>query len=163
MHIILKNTVILMILLCVVGIVKQSFAQGFSRGDSFDVLTKRVNNSNGSALTNFVMTAASTVTTETILQRNNVGFSSILATENASSGLGSVSIISQYSNDGVNFYTPYTTSGGVLTADSNIVTTLASATRLIAYTPRLGQYTRFQIVSGAASQITLDYWYQVAK
>lgn len=121
---------------------------------------RRLNNSSGAEITDLAIAGAATIYSETIPIGDNVGFSTILAKENKSGGAGSVAISAEYSIDAITFHTPYTTSGGTLTADSNIVTALANIERYIPFTARLGVYMRFKIVASTASQLTMDLIYQ---
>lgn len=120
----------------------------------------RVKDSSGVVFTTYAIANGATVYSESIKINDNVGYTTILAKEDKSGGAGNVSISAEYSTDGTNFYTPYTTSAGTLTADSAIVSSLANSTRWIAFTARLAPYMRFKIVAAADSQVTLDVIYQ---
>lgn len=104
--------------------------------------------------------AAGTLLTESIPIQDRFKSVSLLAVENIGGGLGSVTITAEYSLDGTNFFTYYTTSGGALTADAAVVTTLANATRLISHAIPAAVCMRYRILAGANnSQVTLDICY----
>ena len=116
----------------------------------------RPHDSSGTLMTDYAIANGVTAYTEAIPVQDNGGYLAVLAVENKTGGAGSVSISAEYSLDGTNFYTVYTTSGGTLTADSAVVTTLANATRYIQATARIGKFIRLKVVAGADSQVTLD-------
>lgn len=127
---------------------------------SMEAVFYRARTSTGVLMTDLAIANAATVYTEAIPVDDNAGFSSILVIEDKSGGAGSVTITAEYSLDGTNFYTVYTTSGGSLTAESAIVTTLANQTRWIQHTARLARYVRYKIVAGADSEVTFDTVWQ---
>lgn len=116
--------------------------------------------STGTLISDLAVANGSTTYTEKILVEDNVGYSSVLITEDKSGGAGSITLTVEYSLDGTAFYTVYTTSSGSLTADSAVITTLANQTRWVQYTARLAKFLRYKIVAGAASEVTLTHIYQ---
>ncbi len=116
---------------------------------------KGVLDASGNLLSNYNISAGNTVYSEPINVTNNVGYCTVIITENNSSGLGSIDLSVEYSVDGTNWYTAYTSSGGVLTADDKIVSALQNSTRWIVYTPRLSRLMRYKIYANADSTVTL--------
>ena len=100
------------------------------------------------------------VTSDSISVRGNVGFATLLVTEEKAGGAGDVDIFAEYSTDNSTWNKAYTTSAGTLTVDSNIVTALQNATRWIVFTPRLAPYIRFTFDPDADSQVTAELIYQ---
>lgn len=100
------------------------------------------------------------VTSDSIRVRGNVGFATLIVTEDKTGGAGDVDIFAEYSSDNSNWYQSYTTSSGTLTVDSNIVTGLQNASRWIVFTPRLAPYVRFTFDPDADSQVTAELIYQ---
>jgi hypothetical protein len=121
---------------------------------------KRLNNAAGAAITSLALTALTAVYSEAIPVDHNVWFMALLVKEDKSGGAGDVDISAEYSLDGTNFYTAYTTSSGVLTADTLLVEALQNVTRWIIFTPRLAKYMRFKFDPDANSQVTADLLYQ---
>lgn len=136
------------------------FCPALAHAGSMEAVFKRLRDSNGTLMTQEAIANAATVYTEAVPIDDNAGFQSILVTEDKSGGAGSVAITAEYSLDGTNFYTVYTTSGGSLTAESAVVSTLANQTRWIQHTARLARYVRYKIVAAADSQITFDVVFQ---
>lgn len=127
-----------------------------SHAGVLEAVSKRLRDDAGTLITDYAIASAATVYTEALQVQDNGGYMAILAVEDKSGGAGSVAISAEYSNDGTNFYTVYSTSGGALTADSAVVSALANATRYIQITPRLAKHVRFKIVAAANSEVTLD-------
>ena len=121
---------------------------------------KRLSNAAGAAITSLAMSTGVAVNSEAIKVDHNVGFFAILVKEDAASGLGDVDIYAEYSIDGDNWYRPNTTSGGTLTQESNIVTTLQNATKWIVFTARLAKYVRIVFDPDADCRVTADFIYQ---
>lgn len=122
--------------------------------------TKRLNNSAGAPITQLAMLNTVLNYSEAIKVDKNVGFFVLLAKEDAASTLGDVDIYAEYSIDGTNWYRANTTSGGTLTQESNIVTTLANTTKWIVFTARLAKFVRIVVDPDADSRVTLDFVYQ---
>lgn len=127
-----------------------------SHAGVLEAVSKRLRDSAGAVITDYAIANAATVYTEAVPVQDNGGYMALLAIEDKSGGAGSVAISAEYSNDGTNFYTVYTTSGGTLTADSAVVSALANQTRYIQITARLAKYVRFKLVAAANSELTLD-------
>jgi hypothetical protein len=121
-----------------------------------EAVSKRLRDSSGTLITSFAIASAATVYTEAIPIQDNGGYMALLAVEDKSGGAGNLAISAEYSNDGTNFYTVYTTASGTLTADSAVVSSLANVTRYIQLTARLAKYVRFKLVAAANSQLTMD-------
>lgn len=132
----------------------------FAHAGAMEAVSKRLRTSADVVITSLAIANAATVYTEAIPIDDNAGFLAILATEDKSGGAGAVGISAEYSLDGTTFYPVYTTSGGTLTADSAIVTTLTNVSRYIQGTARLGKFIRLKIVAAADSQLTLDIIFQ---
>jgi hypothetical protein len=116
---------------------------------------------NGSLMVDDSMTSGSAVNSDAIKVRGNVGFAALLVTEEKDGGAGDIDIYAEYSEDGSNFYRPYTTDmAGTITIEGNIVTALGNATRYIVFTPRLAQWMRIVIDPDANSQVTATLIYQ---
>lgn len=127
---------------------------------ALDAVVRRLNDSNGTAMTDLAIANGATVYSEPIGIADNVGFSAVTIVEDKSGGAGNVALSAEYSSNGVTFSPYYTTSGGSLTVDSNIATTLTNVTRKIQFTPRLDRFMRFKLVASADSEVTLDFIYQ---
>lgn len=121
-----------------------------------EAVSHRMRDSSNTLMTSYAITSGATIYTEALPIPDNGGYLSLLAVEDKAGGAGSVSISAEYSVDGTTFYTVYTSSGGTLTADSAIVTTLANSSRYIQATARLGKFIRLKVVASADSQVTLD-------
>ena len=92
---------------------------------------------------------------------NNVGFASLLIVEDFGDTAGDVDISVQYSIDGVNFYTAYTTDmAGTVTAEGNIVTGIGNESRWIVIPVRMAKFLRFLFDADSISQITAKLIYQ---
>ncbi len=114
----------------------------------------------GALIQNLSLTAGTPVYSKAVDATNNIGFATLVFTENQSGGTGSVTISIEYSIDGVNWYTAYTTSSGILKADPDIVTTFQNTTRWIVHTVRLTKYLRYKFNPNADSQITANMMFQ---
>ena len=64
--------------------------------------------SNGVELTNFSLTSGVAVFSEAVDVQNNIGFFTLILTENIGGGAGDVDVSVQYSVDGTNWYVPET-------------------------------------------------------
>ncbi len=119
-----------------------------------------LNDSTGTSLSDFALTSGSAVYTEPIDLINNVGFATLLITEDKAGGAGDVDVSLEYSEDGKNFYTAYTTNGsGTITAEGNIVTALQDVTRWIILPVRMAKYLRIKLDPDANSQVTVRFIY----
>lgn len=115
----------------------------------------------GSVVTNYSLTSGVAVTSDSIGVKGNVGFMTLIVTENKSGGAGDVDIYAEYSLDNSNWYRPYTSDmAGSISAEGNIVTALQNVGRWIKITPALGKHIRFIFDPDADSQITADVLYQ---
>ena len=110
-------------------------------------------------ITNYDLTTNTAVYSETLDVYDNGGYMSLLVTENIAGGTGDVDVSVEYSTDKTNFYTAYTSSGGVLVADDNIVTGLQNVTRWIVHVIRMGRYIRYKFYPNADSTITVKQIY----
>ena len=125
------------------------------------VNSKRLNDSAGVAITNEAVANGVTLKSEILPVDKNVGFMSLLVTENKVGAGGNVGVYATYSMDGVNFYRPYTTDlAGNITQEGNIVTGLTNTTRLIVFTARLANFVQLNFVAAADSAVTADLAYQ---
>lgn len=124
------------------------------------VNSKRLLNAAGASISALAMANGVAVNSEPIKVERNVGFFVLLVKEDKLGGAGDVDIYAEYSMDGVNWHRPNTTSGGVLTQEANIVTTLQNTTKWIVFTARLANYVRFVFDPDADSQVTADFIYQ---
>lgn len=108
------------------------------------------------------MDVANTVKTysEAINVEKNVGFFSMLITENKGGGAGDVDVYLEYSWDATNWYRVNTTSSGALTQESDVVTTLQNVTKWIVVTARLAKYVRVVIDPDADSRVTVSLAFQ---
>ena len=125
----------------------------------FYLNARRLFTSANVAITNLDVTNGVAVNTAAIQVDKNGGFFTLLATENKAGGAGDVDIYPEYSIDGTNWYRAYTTSGGTLTQESNVVTALQNVSRWVVFTARLAKYIRFVIDPDADSTVTLDFIY----
>ena len=123
-----------------------------------EVLCKDTSNVSISA---YALTSGSEVYTSPIPISDGAGYMSLLAVENKAGGAGDVDISAEYSLDGTNFYTVYTSNmSGTISAEGNIVTALGDATRWIIFTPRMAKFVRFKLDPDANSQLTLTVFYK---
>lgn len=117
---------------------------------------KPLNDSAGTAISAYSLTSGVAVYSETLDMTGNVGFCTLLITENQAGGTGDVDISVEYSIDGSNWYAAYTSNmSGTITAEGNIVTTLQNNTRWIVFTPRLTRSMRYKFDPDANSKITV--------
>ena len=109
----------------------------------------------GTAITNYSLTNTVVVYSQAIYVSDNVGYASLLITENQAGGTGDVDISTEYSVDGTNWYAAYTSDmAGTITIEGNVVTTLQNATRWIVHTVRLAKWMRYKFDPDADSKIT---------
>ncbi len=119
-----------------------------------------LNDVTGTSLDDFALTSGSAVYTEAVNVTNNIGFASLLITEDKSGGAGDVDISIEYSEDGKNFYTAYTTNGsGTLTAEGLIVEGLQNVTRWIILPIRMAKFIRLKLDPDANSEVTVRFIY----
>lgn len=111
-------------------------------------------NFGGAGASGYTIPSGATVTSDSIYQNGNLGFLS-LATQIS----GTVAITYQVSYDNTNWWTPYTTSSGTLTAAGTIATSI-TANRWIVSTAVMAPYMRFIYASTGASTITADTLWQ---
>lgn len=121
----------------------------------FDINIHRVKKSDGTAITDLLVSSQDIFVTECLVDNNNPGQSAIEITENKSGGLGSVEISRQYSKDKINWYPYYSLQNGVLTIDPDI--TIGNSFKKIQLPFRTSYYKRFQVLALTDSKITLDY------
>lgn len=108
----------------------------------------------GVAVNAYAIGSGVTVTSDSVYQTGNLGFLA-LATQVS----GNVGITYQVSYDNINWWTPYTTSSGSLTAAGTIATSITSNTWIVA-TAVLAPYMRFIYASTGSSTITADTLWQ---
>lgn len=114
-----------------------------------------LNDSAGTKITDYSLTSGVAVYSQTINTERLAGFMSLFIIEDKAGGAGDVDISAEYSFDGSNFYTIYTTNmAGTITAEGNIATTLGNATRWIVFTPRVARFMRIKFDPDADSEIT---------
>lgn len=102
----------------------------------------------GAPITDYAIGSGATVTTDSLYQSGNVGFTSLLTKVS-----GSVTISYQVSNDNSNWYTPYTTDGSSLTAAGAIASAITTD-RWVILTAKLAPYVRFIYASSGSSTIS---------
>jgi len=125
--------------------------------------SKRLDLSTGGAITNALLTSSMAVYSETIKVNRNVGFATLLITEDKAGGTGDVDISVEYSIDGTNWYVPYYTAtpmDGTVTAEGNLITAIQNVTRWISFAVYAANYMRLKFDPDADSQITADILYQ---
>lgn len=105
-------------------------------------------------ISSYAISNGITVTTDSIYQPGNVGFSSM-----ALDVSGNVAVSYQVSKDGTKWYSPYTTDGASLTDVSGIVTSV-TADRWIILTAKLAPYVRYKFTSTGSSTITATLVWQ---
>jgi len=117
----------------------------------------------GTAMENYDLTNATAVYSETILIKDNAGLTAaLLVTEDKAGDGGDVDISAQYSIDGTNWYSAYTTAmAGTTTIEGDIVTAIGNTTEYIVYTTRVAVYMRFKFDPDADSEVTVYLVYQV--
>lgn len=131
--------------------------------DAKVIATQRLlDDEDGTVFTDYALTSATAVYSETILIKDNaLGTAAILVTEDVTGDAGDVDINAQYSIDGTNWYSAYTTAmAGTTTVEGNIVTALGNTTEYIVFTVRIGMYLRFKFDPDADSQVTVYFIYQ---
>lgn len=108
-----------------------------------------LNTSSGTPISSLAID--STQFTEAIRNSSNVGYSSLLLEVS-----GQVDVTYQLSNDGSNWWTPYTTDGSTLTAAGSIASNL-TASRWIILNYRVAPYIRFILSEDSASTVSAYY------
>jgi hypothetical protein len=107
------------------------------------------------------MASGTGIYTAPIVVDKNVGFTTLYVDGRCNSCTTDVDISAQYSMDGVNFYTAYTTNmDGTITAEGNIVTALGNVERWIVVPVRMAKFMRFLFDPDAASTIRAELIYQ---
>lgn len=115
----------------------------------------------GTAINSYSLTSGVAVYSETLRTQDNAGFATLLVIEDKPGGAGDVDISTQYSIDGINWYTVYVSDmAGTVTVEGNLITTLQNASRWIVFTPRLAPYMRYKFDPDADSRITAVSIYQ---
>lgn len=113
------------------------------------------------SVTSYDLTSGTPVTSDSVKVIGNVGFATLLVTENKVGGAGSVDIYAEYSFDKVTWSRPYLSDmAGTITVEGNIVTALQNVTRYIIFTPRMAPWVRFVISPNADSRLTAVLSYQ---
>jgi hypothetical protein len=145
-------------LLCLVFLLSTTLSFA---GDASTKIYNTLKDSSGTALSDYSLTSGVAVFSESILVDDNIGFTSLLIQEDQGGGTGDVDISVQYSMDGTNWHTAYTSDmAGTITAEGNIVTGLQNVTRWIVHTSRLAKWMRYKFDPDANSEITAIFIYQ---
>lgn len=108
----------------------------------------------GVLISSYAISNGSTVTSDSIYQPGNVGFSSLVM--NVS---GNIAISYQVSKDNSNWFDPYTTDGASLTNVGAIVSSI-TADRWIILTAKLAPYIRYKFISTGSSTISANVIWQ---
>lgn len=117
--------------------------------------------SSNDLISSYALTSGAAVQSKTIRVKDNIGFITLLVTEDIAGGAGDVDIYAEYSTDGTNWYRPYTSDmAGTITIEGNIVTALQNVTRWIVFTARLAPYMRIVFDPDANSEVTAVIVYQ---
>jgi len=133
-------------------------AQAFAK---VDARTRSLKDAAGTAISSYALTSGAAVYSETLSIKDNVGFTTLVITEDIAGGGGDVDISAEYSIDGTTWYTAYTSDMvGALTAKENLVTALQNVSRWIVHTARVAPYLRYKFDPDANSQITASMIYQ---
>lgn len=111
-------------------------------------------------ISNLAMANGVKTYSEAIDVEKNVGFFSLLITENKDGGAGDVDVYLEYSWDGINWYRANTTAAAALTQESNVVDTLQNTTKWIVVTARLAKYVRVVFDPDADSAVTATFAFQ---
>jgi len=112
----------------------------------------------------YAMTSGVPVQSKSIYIKHNVGFATLIVTEDIAGGAGDIDIYAEYSDDQITWYRAYDSDmGGVITQEGNIVTALQNVSRWIVYTPRLAIYTRIVFDPDANSEVTAVLIFQEEK
>lgn len=115
----------------------------------------------GERMIDYSLTSGSSVSSSAIDVSRNVGFTTLVVTEDIAGGAGDVDIYVEYSLDKVTWTRAYTSDmAGTLTLEGNIVTALQNATRWMVYTPRMSPFMRVVFDPDANSTITAEIIYQ---
>lgn len=108
----------------------------------------------GAAVSNYLITNGSTLTSDGVQQIGNIGFASMIL--NVS---GNVSVSCEVSKDGSTWYTPYTTDGSSLTSTASIATSVTSNSWIILIA-KLAPYIRYKFTANGDSTITATMVWQ---
>lgn len=119
--------------------------------------TQKVLTISGTAISGTAVGSGVTVTSDSLYQTGNVGYSSMLLLVS-----GQVDISYQVSRDGSNWYTPYTTDGSSLTAVGGIASNV-TADRWIVLPTRLAPYVRYIFAADSSSTISSNVIWQLAE
>ena len=142
------------LILCFLLMASPSFAKADARARS-------LKDAADTAISSYALSSGVAVYSETLKVDDNMGFITLLVIENKAGGAGDVDISAEYSIDGTNWYTAYTSDmGGTLSAEGNIVTALQNTSRWMVHTARLAPYLRYKFDPDADSQITASMIYQ---
>lgn len=115
----------------------------------------------GTAITSYALTSGVAVNSDAVDVEDNIGFATLVVTENAGGGTGDVDIYAEYSYDGTTWARYYASDmAGSITVEGNIVTTLQNVTRYIGFTVRLAPYIRIVFDPDANSTVTARLIFQ---
>lgn len=135
---------------------------GVAHATTFRTENKRLTIS-GAVIDATVIPANTTVTSDSVYQKGNLGFQTIATKVRGTNA--SVTTTYQVSNDNSNWWTPYTTTAtsGTLTANGTISTS-QTADRWVVMPGVIAPYIRFNFAqgSGGSATITADTLWQVA-
>lgn len=117
-------------------------------------VNSKILTTSGTALSSYA-TTNTTITTDAIYQKGNVGFSSLVINSTVP-----VTICQQISDDGSNWYDPYTISGTTIASADTVVSNLAASDRWIILTAKMSKYVRFTIHTQGVGTLTAKYVWQ---
>ena len=107
------------------------------------------------------MASGTGIYTEAIIVDNNVGFATLYVDGRGNGVTSDVDISVEYSMDGINFYTAYTSDmAGTITAEGNLVTAQGLTERWIIVPVRMAKFMRFLFDPDALSTIRAKLIYQ---
>ena len=114
--------------------------------------------------TSHAMASGTGIYTAPLIVDNNVGFATLYVDGRGQNGLGTASDVDisvEYSMDGINFYTAYTSDmAGTITAEGNLVTAQGTTERWIIVPVRMAKFLRFLFDPDAESMLRAKLIYQ---
>lgn len=116
------------------------------------------------AVTDLAITIGNTVTTKGVRVIDNVGFGTLIVTEDASGGGGDINIYAEYSSEQTTGYDrtclPPDPMDGTCTQEGYIREGFGNDNERIPFRIRLGEWVRFVIEADATSEVSLKFTYQ---
>jgi len=107
------------------------------------------------------MASGTGIYTAPIIVDNNVGFATLYVDGRGNGFATDVDISVEYSMDGINFYTAYTSDmAGTITAEGNLVTAQGVTERWIIVPVRMAKFMRFLFDPDAESMLRAKLIYQ---